>query len=440
MTSKKIEECMENQPTINIGVTGHVANGKSTMVEKMTGIKTQKHSDEHIRNITIKLGYANCKIFKCHICDAPECYKAVSSSIRELLCAHCNTQMKLVRHISFVDTPGHNLLMATMLNGTCVMNYTILMESLQNKVIPAPQTLEHITATTITGTPNVLICMNKVDLVKKPEAYSRIMAFKESLQNTIMKDSPIVPISATFGTNVDILTEYLANIEIPKHDLDKPCKMIVIRSFNVNRPGMNIKDMVGGVVGGSIMEGCINVGDTVFLKPGYVTQNTGLPQSSKDTDMKRWTFKALKTKVLSIKSEDNKLTTAIPGGLIALQLDIDPALASDDKLIGNVVVTETDIGKYNVFEDIFIKYTPFNSSELNIKKGDEVTINVNARDSTCSVVVVKGNNIGLQLITRPICVKVGEKVTLSSVSKQSSGITILGSGIITKGNESLELS
>ena len=54
---------MNLQPICNIGTLGSVSDGKSTLVEKLTGIKTQRHSSEKIRNITIKSGYANLKIW-----------------------------------------------------------------------------------------------------------------------------------------------------------------------------------------------------------------------------------------------------------------------------------------------------------------------------------------------------------------------------------------
>ena len=75
-----IKQTMENQPLLNIGIIGHVANGKSTIVEKISNEKTQRHSDERVNNITIKLGYANAKICKCNTCNAPKCYASFKSS------------------------------------------------------------------------------------------------------------------------------------------------------------------------------------------------------------------------------------------------------------------------------------------------------------------------------------------------------------------------
>ena len=60
-----IKKIIQNQPTINIGMLGHVANGKTSIIKAITDILTIKHSDEKQRGITIKIGYANAKIYKC---------------------------------------------------------------------------------------------------------------------------------------------------------------------------------------------------------------------------------------------------------------------------------------------------------------------------------------------------------------------------------------
>lgn len=65
-------DVISRQATLNIGTIGHVAHGKSTVVKAVTGINPVKTSKEKRRNITIKLGYANAKIFKCPSCPAPQ--------------------------------------------------------------------------------------------------------------------------------------------------------------------------------------------------------------------------------------------------------------------------------------------------------------------------------------------------------------------------------
>ncbi len=90
------EELISRQATQNIGTIGHVAHGKSTLVKAISGVHTVKFHNEKIRNITIKLGYANSKIYKCPVCPDPQSYKSYGSSKEDhCLCKFCDTPMKL---------------------------------------------------------------------------------------------------------------------------------------------------------------------------------------------------------------------------------------------------------------------------------------------------------------------------------------------------------
>jgi translation initiation factor 2 subunit 3 len=123
-------DIISRQATINIGTIGHVAHGKSTLVKAISGVNTVRHYKERYRNITIKLGYANAKLYKCPNCPAPTCFKSFSSSkpdVIECTTPDCNATLQLIRHVSFVDCPGHDILMATMLAGAAVMDTALLL-------------------------------------------------------------------------------------------------------------------------------------------------------------------------------------------------------------------------------------------------------------------------------------------------------------------------
>ena len=110
-----------------------------------------RHYDEKFRNITIKLGYANAKLYKCPVCEAPQCYKSYESSKPDVVqCPNkdCTAQLQLTRHVSFVDCPGHDTLMATMLAGAAVMDAALLLVA-GNQPFPQPQTKEHLIAVDI---------------------------------------------------------------------------------------------------------------------------------------------------------------------------------------------------------------------------------------------------------------------------------------------------
>ncbi len=134
-----------------------MAHGKSTVVKAISGVQTVRFKNELERNITIKLGYANAKIYKCPSCERPACYRAHGSGKEDNPpCEHCNGPMDLVRHVSFVDCPGHDILMATMLNGAAVMDGALLLIA-SNETCPQPQTSEHLAAVEIMRLKDIII-------------------------------------------------------------------------------------------------------------------------------------------------------------------------------------------------------------------------------------------------------------------------------------------
>lgn len=323
------------------------------------------------------------------------------------------------------NCPGHIRFMSTMISGTNVMDTTILVEAINNDVVPAPQTKEHLNAIAVGNVPNSLICLNKFDLVKTDLALKKIKILQEELKNTVAKDSPMIPISATFDINIDVLCDYISQIPIPIRDIVSPHKMIVVRSFNVNKPGTSIDDLCGGIIGGSILYGRIEIGMDVELRPGYCIEN-----KVKSKKSCRWEYKPLHAKILSINSETNKLKYAIPGGLIGVQLDIDPALTANDGLIGQIL-TPIDHGS-DVYEDIAISYKLLDES-LSLKKNDKLQLNISACNVMCQVQKIYNNEGVLKLqLEKPISVNIEDKVTICYNGK------IFGMGKIIEGRRSEE--
>ena len=421
-----IYNAMINQPILNIGMIGHVSNGKSTITKCLTGITTQRHSSEKQKNITIKLGYANAKIYKCGSCPEPEAFQCASSKTFDKACDICNASMELITHVSFVDCPGHIKFMSTMLNGTSIMDTTILVESICNENLPAPQTEEHIRAITIGQIPNSVICLNKFDLIKEHIAIKNIQILKKAFENTIVSDSPMVPISGTLNINVDILCYYISQIPVPVRDISSPYRMVIVRSFNINKPGTEIDSLSGAVIGGTILCGKVSVNDIVELRPGYCTENTD------ESSQTRWNFIPLVSKIISINSETNQLQYAIPGGLIGIQLDIDSALASNDGLIGQILVQRgIDNNSHQVYEELAISYKTLADSI--IKKNDEVVIHLNACNINCKITKIYEDNILKLKLEKPICASVNDKFSLCSDGK------IFGVGKIIEGKSSREV-
>lgn len=437
-----LHRAMVHQPILNIGVIGHVANGKSSIVKAVTGVETQKYASEKEKNITIKLGYANAKIYKCSVCKPPKCYQSGPSNEFKKACDICGeNDIQLVTHISFVDAPGHHRFMSTMVSGGRIMDTTILVEALNNSILPAPQTREHVNAIKIGNIPNHIICLNKFDLIDKSTAYKHIETILDYFSGeSVIAKSPLIPISATFGINIDVLLEYITKIQIPERNLDQDVKMIIVRSFNVNKAGINVSDIKGGVIGGSITRGKLNVGDIVELRPGIRSlvkesdvdsgKEKNLDKSKKKSkrQMPQWTFKPLITKVVSIYSEANELESAISGGLIGVQLDIDPALSATDGLIGNIL-TLHEKGN-DVYEEIAIKYDLLDKDNI-FTLGTKLSININACNTFGIITKIFEDNIVVVKLDQPISASTDDRATISNDEK------ILGVGFIVDGLKSV---
>src|SRR3989338_8305384 len=136
---KKDEEQQElpAQPVLNIGMVGHVDHGKTTLLERLSGKWTDTHSEELKRGITIRLGYADVTFRKCVKCGGAKAY-----TIKEE-CPVCKSETIPLRKVSFVDAPGHESLMATMLSGATIMDGALLLVA-ANEECPQPQTREHL--------------------------------------------------------------------------------------------------------------------------------------------------------------------------------------------------------------------------------------------------------------------------------------------------------
>ncbi len=308
------------QPEVNIGVVGHVDHGKTTLVQAITGVWTARHSEELKRGMTIKLGYADGNIAYCESLEPPEAYTT------EQVCPD-GSESKLLRRVSFVDAPGHEALMATMLSGAALMDGAILVIA-ANEPCPQPQTREHFAALDIIGVRNIIVVQNKIDVVSREKALENYRQIKEFLKGTWAEDAPIIPVSALHKVNIDVLLQAIQEIiPTPKRDPTKPPLMYVARSFDVNKPGTPPHKLQGGVIGGSLIQGVLRVGDEIEIRPGV-----RVPLTSG-----RYKYEPIITEVTSLRFGELSVKEAKPGGLLAIGTKLDPSLTKADALVGNVV-------------------------------------------------------------------------------------------------------
>jgi len=414
-----IPEVISRQATVNIGTIGHVAHGKSTVVKAISGVHTVRFKNEVERNITIKLGYANAKIYKCEdsTCPRPQCYRAYGSAKEDHPKCEVpgfeNKNMELLRHVSFVDCPGHDILMATMLNGAAVMDGALLLIA-ANESCPQPQTSEHLAAVEIMRLRHLIILQNKVDLISESAGQNQHEDIQKFVQGTIADGAPVVPVSAQLRYNIDAVCEYIVKkIPIPVRDFTSAPQMIVIRSFDVNKPGAEVDEMKGGVAGGSILQGVLRMGQEVEVRPGIIR---------KEADGKV-TCVPIFSRVVSLFAEQNELQYAVPGGLIGVGTTMDPTLTRADRLVGQVL---GDVGALpDVFTELEINFFLLRrllgvrtsggakqNKVTKLSKGEVLMLNIGSMCTGARVMAIKADLAKLQL-TSPVCTKEGEKVALS---------------------------
>jgi len=430
-------EVISRQATINVGTIGHVAHGKSTLVKTISGVHTVRFKTEKERNITIKLGYANAKLYKCDgpKCLRPSCYTSASSNKEDVFpcdITGCTGKYRLERHVSFVDCPGHDILMATMLNGAAVMDAALLLIA-ANETCPQPQTSEHLAAIEIMKLSHMLILQNKIDLCKEQNLKEQNEKIVEFVRGTIAEKAPIIPISAQLKLNIDVVIEYMIKkFPVPTRDFLSPPRLIILRSFDVNKPGCEVDDLKGGVAGGSILQGVLKVGMEIEVRPGII---------SKDEVTGRTQCRPIRSAILSLNTEQNALQYAVPGGLIGVGTLIDPTLCRADRMVGQVLGAVGSLP--SIFHEITITYLLLKrllgvrtegekkaARVDKLAKDEMLMVNIGSLSTGGKVVGAKADAAKIAL-HQPVCTEQGEKIALSR--RIDRHWRLIGWGTIKKG-------
>lgn len=312
----------------------------------------------------------------------------------------------------FVDCPGHDILMSTMLSGAAVMDAALLLIA-GNEICPQPQTSEHLAAIEIMKLKHIIILQNKVDLMREEAAEAHYQSILKFIRGTVADGSPVIPISAQLKYNIDAINEYLiTRIPIPPRDFNASPHMMVIRSFDVNKPGAEIEDLKGGVAGGSILTGVLKLGDEIEIRPGIVTkdQNGQIKCSP------------IFSRVVSLFAEHNDLRFAVPGGLIGVGTRVDPTLCRADRLVGHVlglkgllpkIYTELEVNYFLLRRLLGVKTADGKQAKVaKLTKNEILMVNIGSTATGAKVIAVRADAAKLSL-TSPACTEIGEKIALS---------------------------
>ncbi|MBT4376898.1 translation initiation factor IF-2 subunit gamma [archaeon] len=377
----------ENLPELNVGVVGHIDHGKTTLLSRLTGKFTDTHSEELKRGITIKLGYAEMIINQDGKTFTHE------------------KKGKPVRYISFIDAPGHEMLMATMLSGAAIIDSAILVIAANEGI--KPQTKEHFMALQAKGIKNIIIVQNKIDLVSKEQALKNYKIIKEFVKGTIAEDAPIIPISAQQNVNIDKLLKTLANLPVPKRDETKTPTFLIARSFDINKPGTKIKNINGGVLGGILKQGKLKVGDEIEIKPGLSIKKNN-----------QYVYETLTTTILALHKGSESVKEVLPGASISIETGLDPNLTKTDSLTGSIcsikgklpeITTKTKV-KTELFKEVLGGVEGEKVEQLKTK--EMLMLSVNTTITVGTVEKISGNEIEMSL-NIPIVALKGDNVGIA---------------------------
>lgn len=375
---------MTELETINMGIVGHIDHGKTTLLHKLSGKWADTHSEELKRGITIKLGYADAFI-----------YKDKDYNIEK--------KGKAVRHVSFVDAPGHEMLMATMLSGAAMIDAAILVVAANEGI--KPQTREHLIALQAKKIENLIVVQNKIDLVDEKQAEKNHSDILKLLKGRF-DNAEIIPVSAQQGVNIKEVLRAIAELKIEGRDESGNPRFVVARSFDINKPGAVPEKLKGAVLGGTLKSGKLEVGDEIEIKPGRLVKEEN-----------KYRYETIKTKVAGLFRGSEKVDVLTPGGSASVETELDMSLAKGDALAGNAAsllgklpeITQNLKIKYKLFPEVFglkgdVKVDEVRTGEMlmlsvntsitggavkNIKK-DEFEI-----DLKVPVVPFKGENVGI---------------------------------------------
>lgn len=388
-------------------------HGKTTLVEAITGIWTSAHSEELRRGITIKIGYADAAFYKCPQCPPPRSYGTQPQ------CSNCGGKSELLRVVSFVDSPGHESLMANMLSGAALMDGAILVVAANEKV-PQPQTREHLLALSVLGIQQIVLVQNKADLAEYEEALDNYKQIKAFVSGSIAEKAPIIPVSAQHKLNIDALIEAIEKtIKTPARIKNAQPVMHVLRSFDVNKPGSPIKQVKGGIIGGALVQGQLSIADEIEIRPGVL-------------DEKRGKYDPISSEVSTLGTGAGLVESVRPGGLVAIGTKLDPTFTKSDSLIGSVVGKPGTLPKdvEDITIDVVLFDTAVGTAEMvkvePLKAKEPIRVNIGTAAASGYVTNVKDSKVEVKL-KKPVCLMPKSRVAISR--RISERWRLIGSGI-----------
>lgn len=214
-----------------VGTAGHIDHGKTALVRALTGVDVDRLAEEKARGITIELGFA---------------YTDLGGGIT-----------------GFVDVPGHERFVHTMLAGAGGIDLALLVVAADDGVMP--QTREHLAILDLLGVHRGIVALSKADLADEARRAAVTAEIAALLEGTGLEGAPVLPVSTVTGEGIETLRSALvaAEVETTARAEDARFRLSVDRSF--------ILKGAGTVVTGTVLSGRVAVGDTVIVSPQGLT-------------------------------------------------------------------------------------------------------------------------------------------------------------------------
>ena len=355
-----------------IGTAGHIDHGKTSLVRALTGVDTDRLPEEKARGITLDLGFAYVPLPGGGV-------------------------------LGFVDVPGHERLVHTMIAGAASIGMALLVVAADDGVMP--QTREHLQILSLLGLTRGIVALTKSDLASPDRLEEVELEIMTLLEGTSLADAEIIPVSTITGMGVETLRTRLmeaAASDAAASASGRAFRLAVDRSFSLAGAGT--------VVTGSVVAGSVAVGDSLLILPS-----------------------GLKARVRGIHAANQTADRAITGERCALNLT-GPAVHKDAISRGDWVMDPAQ-GATTSRADIVLRLLPSERGAL--RSGAAVLLHHGADHVSARVVMLEptllppgAEGLAQLILHRPLPLRHGDRLVLrdATASRTMAGGTVLDPG------------
>lgn len=373
-----------------IGTAGHIDHGKTTLIRALTGVNTDRLPEEQRRGISIELGFA-------YLANELATAQATDPGAKSATAGEASCEM-----IGFIDVPGHEKFVPTMLAGAAGIDFALLVIAADDG--PMPQTREHLDILNLLGVSRGAVALSKIDRATPEQRASAELAIARLLAGTPLEGAPVFPVAAPRGEGVAQLRDHLFALAALSHaDATQPyCRLAIDRSFSLAGAGT--------IVTGTVLAGRVTVGDTLALHS--VAKNSGQ--------------RHLTVRVRGLHANNRAAESGSRGTRCAINLvGIGSKLSHDDIARGDWLVSpELD----HTSPRLDVELNPLPGSEKRLRPGVELHLHHGAQHAMGKLVPLDPARGWYQIVSNtPLLACHGDRLILRDASAQQ---TLAGARVL----------